>query len=106
MNKSIEHLYRMETDNIGRQRLELPFQDLEVWQNTIKVLNNRTETTKVLQKVLNVVIGKNGIKVSGWRDRIKKHLRKQAKDGELNQIRVRLSTHRGSPNVSLTILNL
>ncbi len=56
--------------------------------------------------MLDKIMGKSGVKVTGRRDGIKKHLRKQTKDGELNEIRLKLSVHRESLNLSLTLLNL
>jgi hypothetical protein len=106
VNKSIEHLHRTETGSYTSGHLELPRQDLEVWQNTIKTLQDCSETVKRLQNVLEAITGKSGVKVTGWRDGIKKQLRKQTKDGELNQIRLKLSVHRESLNMSLTLLNL
>ena len=107
VNKSIEHLYRTEASNLSRRLgSETPSQELEVWQNTVKTLQSCSETAQKLQSVLDVITGKNGTKVTGLRDSIKKQLRKQAKDGELDQIRIKLSTHRESLNISLTLLNM
>lgn len=87
VNKSIEHLYRTETNNFISERLDLPLQDLEVWENTFKILQDCEKTVKNLSNLLEEVTGKNGVKALGWRDRIGKRLRKQAKDGELNHIK-------------------
>jgi hypothetical protein len=104
VNKSIENLYR--TEICDSNRGQLPRQDLEVWQNTVKTLQECSETVKKLQRVLEAITGKGGAKVTGWRDGIKKQMRKQSKDSELDKIRVKLSVHRDSLNVSLTLLNL
>jgi paraquat-inducible protein B len=104
VNKSIETLYRTETDDSNLR--QLPSQDFEVWQNTVKTLQECSETLKRLQKVLETITGSGGAKVTGKRDGIKKQLKKQSKDGELAQIRVKLSIQRDSLNVSLTLLNL
>lgn len=106
VNKVIVHLYRSETGIYASAHQEPPRQDMEIWQNTVKTLQDCSETLKKLQSVLEAIIGKSGVKVTGWRDGIKKQLRKQSKDGELNQIRLKLSAHRESLNVSLTLLNL
>jgi len=107
VNKSIEHLYRTETSsNFRSERLDLPVQEREVWQNAIKILQECTKTARELQKVLEVIVGRHGVKAAGFRDRITKQLRKQSKDGELNLIRIKISGHRESLNVSLTLLNL
>lgn len=44
VNKSIEHLYRTETSGYAHGHSELPRQDLEVWQNTVKILQDCPET--------------------------------------------------------------
>jgi len=106
VNKSIEHLHGTEIGPHTHGYPEPPRQDLEVWQNTAKTLKDCSDTVKSLQRVLEAITGKNGVKVTGWRDGVKKHLRKQAKDGELSQIRVKISVHRESLSVWLTVLNL
>ena len=107
VNKSIEQLFKTETSSFpDRSASNIPLQELEVWQNTVKTLGECSDTVRKLKSVLDTVTGKDGSKVTGLRDGIKKQLRKQAKDGELEQLRIRLSTHRESLNVSLTLLSL
>ena len=106
VTKAIVHLHKSETGNDTSVQAEPQRQDLEIWQNTVKSLQDCSETVKRLQNALEAIIGKSGLKVTGWRDGIKKQLRKQAKDGELNEIRLKLSAHRESLNMSLTLLNL
>lgn len=106
VNKSIEHLHNTEAAIYNFGLPELPRQGVEVWQNIAKILENCSETLEDLRKVLEAVIGSSGVKVTGRRDGIKKHLRKQAKDGELETMRLKLSVHRESLSVSLTLLNL
>lgn len=100
--KAIEHL--LSTETTGQQELSRHVQ--EIWQNTAKILQDCSETVQKLQKVLETITGKSGARVTGLRDGIKKQLRKQAKDGELNQIRHKLSVHQESLKLSLTLLNL
>lgn len=104
VNKSIENLHRAEIGESSER--QLPRQDLDIWQNTVKTLQECSETIKRLQRLLEDITGKGGAKVTGWRDGFKKQLRKQSKDGELKDIRIKLSVHRDSLNVSLTLLNL
>ena len=86
--------------------LDLPGQDVEVWQNMTRILARCTKTVQVLRKVLDAVIGSGGVTVTGRRDAVKKQLRMQAKDGDIEKIRVTLSVHRESLSVSLTLLTL
>ncbi|MCJ1338200.1 hypothetical protein MMC09_003485 [Bachmanniomyces sp. S44760] len=106
VNKAIDHLYRTETGDYNSGYLELPPQDLKFWQNAGKNLHDCSETVEGLKKVLFAIIGDKGPKVAGKRDAILKQLRMQAKHGELNKFRLKLSAHRESLNVSLTLLNL
>lgn len=106
VNKSIENLYKNGVNDYTSGQSKLPHQDLEIWQNTVKTLQNCSNTVKRLQTVLQLITGKSGLKLTGWLDGVKKALRKQAKDGELNEIRLKLSAYRESLNVSLTLLNL
>lgn len=106
INGSIEQLYKTEIGSHSYGRPELTQQELQVWQTAITVLQACTGTVERLQLVLEAVVGKDGPKVTGWRDGIKKQLKKQSKDGELGQIRRKLSDHRESLDLSLTLLNL
>lgn len=106
VNKSIEHLHTSGVNDHTSGRSGLSHQDREIWQNTAKTLQNCSNTVKRLQTVLQAITGKSGLKVTGWRDGVKKALRKQAKNGELHEIRLKLSAYRESLNISLTLLNL
>ena len=106
VNKSIEHSYKTEATDHDFGLSELPRQDGKIRQNISQILGKCSETVEILRKVLEAVIGNSGVKVTGRRDGIKKYLRKQAKDGELEQIQQKLSVHRDSLSVSLTLLNL
>ena len=105
VNKSIEHVCKQEED-ARKDQLAIPREDLEAWQNTFNVLQDCSKTVNKLADVLRAITGKTGIKVIGRRDGIKKQLRLQAKNGELGQIRLRLSVHREDLNMSLSVLNL
>ncbi|KAL8850930.1 MAG: hypothetical protein Q9221_004130 [Calogaya cf. arnoldii] len=106
VNRSIAQLYETETVAFTSGRLEPSREQVEVWQNTFKTLGNCTETVEELQTLLTAISGKHGAKVKGLRDGLKKHLKKLSKDSELNRIRQKLSGHRESLGVSLTLLNL
>ena len=106
VNKSIEQLHKAETGMYTFGQPDLPRRELEVWENTAKALKECSSTVQALQSVIEGLTGKSGVKVIGLRDGIKKRLRKQSKDGELNQLRVKLSSHRESLNVLLTLLSL
>ncbi|KAL9058685.1 MAG: hypothetical protein Q9206_001820 [Seirophora lacunosa] len=52
------------------------------------------------------VVGKDGMAVQGKRDGIKKVLRKQSKDGEIQEIRVQISNYQNSLQLTLSALNM
>ena len=107
VTKSIENLYREKESGLSAHaRPEFARQEGEAWQNIFKTLQLCSETIHKLQIILNAIIGKNESKVTGKRDGIRKELRKQSKDGELDRIRIKLSDHRASLSGSLGLLNL
>lgn len=106
VNKSIKNLHEVEIEVLPENLSEIPDQARDLWQNTVKILQDCHATVEKLKVILEAIIGKEGVKVTGWRDGIKKQLRKQSKDGALNQIRLQLSTHRDSLHISLTSLDL
>ena len=107
INKSIEDLYKAQAaEYIGRSGLQIPDQEYGVWQNIAKTLQSCSAIIQKLQDVLQAVVGKKDGKVAGVRDAIKRQLRKQARDGELSQIQIKLSSHRDFLNLSLTNLNV
>ena len=106
VNKSIEHFHKSEVRGYAAEQSSLPHEEQEIWRNTINTLQSCSKTVKRLQNVLQDVIGKKGLKVTGWRDGVKKALRKQAKDGAISEIRLQLSSHRASLNVYLTLFSL
>ena len=102
VNISIKQLYEGDSVKYSyRQQEQLP-QDLATWENTLKTLENCSETVQKLQNILNDILGKGG---TGQLDSFKKRFRMQAKESELDKIRDKLSGHRASLNLSLTILN-
>ena len=106
VKKPIEQLRKAETGMYTFGQPDLPRRELEVWENTAKVLEECSNTVQALQSVLEDLTGKSGVEVTGWRNGIKKGLRKQLKDGDLSQLRVKHSSHRESLSVSLTLLSL
>jgi len=107
VNNSIKLLYEAEIGNLPPESLDkVPAGDRELWRNTARDLQNCEATIEKLYNTLLNVIGKNGEKVTGWRDGIAKQMRKHSKDGELDQARLQLIVHRENLHISLTMLNL
>jgi hypothetical protein len=106
INRSIKHLHETEVENLPTDSVGLPDRDQELWRNTANNLRDCQGTVQRLQTVLDAIIGGHSNKVVGWRDGIKKQLRKQSKDGELSSIRLQISVNRQSLHISLTMLDL
>lgn len=106
VNKSLSHLYQKATSNFISGQPKLSCEEVEVWENTVKILQECIKTAKRLKVAIETIIKNRRGQATRKRDVIIKHLRKQAKEGELNQIQLNLSTLRGSLNISLTLLNL
>lgn len=77
-----------------------------LWRDVSMNLKDCRGTVSELENLLEVIIGKHGPKVKSKFDGIKKQLRKQSKDGDLDQIRKRLAISQASLQVLLTALNL
>lgn len=106
LNKSIKHLHETEVESLPDDAKGLPGQDHDLWRITASNVHECHETVKKLEIILVGIAGKHGNKVAGWRDGIRKQLRKQSKDGELNNMRLRISLNRQSLHISLTMLDL
>ena len=106
VNRSIKHLHETEVEMLPEGVNGLPHRDQELWQNTANNLSDCQVTVERLHEILESIAGKHGEKVAGWRDGIRKQLRKQSKDGELSSIRLQISVNRQSLHISLTMLDL
>ncbi|KAG0649622.1 hypothetical protein D0Z07_4045 [Hyphodiscus hymeniophilus] len=105
VNDSIERLW-LNT----RERVPSPsFKDAayvdDTWKKLGSLLHDCRAEAKKLEQYLEEVVGKNGSKVTGKWDGIKKHLRRHAKDADYQQVRDRLSTHRDAIQILLGTLN-
>ena len=76
-----------------------------LWQNVGVVLEGCHSTMERLNEVVKEIIGENGPKVTGTRDGVKKVLRKQEKEREVNEIRQQLSSFKSSLQILLAALN-
>jgi hypothetical protein len=106
VNQSIKHLYETEVEILPASSMGLPDRDQELWRITASNLQDCQGSVQRLQTVLDAIAGKHGDKVVGWRDGIRKQLRKQSKDGDLYNIRFQISVNRQSLHISLTMLDL
>jgi len=78
-----------------------------LWRNVETLLKDCRVTVGELEGLLAEIIGKGGSsKVTGRIDGLKKTLRREKKDGEFKEIRLKLMTYQNSLQVLLTALNL
>jgi hypothetical protein len=106
VNDSIERLWLRNRENPPGVSLKDAAYVEDAWKQMGGLLQDcRVEAMK-LEHYLREVVGKNGSKVNGKWDGIKKHLRRHAKDGEYQQVRDRLSNHRDGIQILLGTLNM
>ncbi|RDW80348.1 hypothetical protein BP5796_05046 [Coleophoma crateriformis] len=106
LGRSIQHLHDTEVQSLLGGFADLPDRDQELWRLTSSNLQDCKTLVGRLRDLFTEIAGKHGDKVGGWADSIKKQLRKQSKDGELNKIRSQIIVSRQSLHISLTMLNL
>ncbi|RDW69224.1 hypothetical protein BP6252_08244 [Coleophoma cylindrospora] len=87
LGRSIQHLHDTEVQSLLGGFADLPDRDQELWRVTSSNLQDCKALVGRLRDLFTEIAGKHGDKVGGWADSIKKQLRKQSKDGELNKIR-------------------
>ena len=106
VNKSLEYLHKTDTSNCTSEQPELSCREFDVRKNTLNTLQDCVRTVERIQVMLVAITKNQKGQATRMRDAIVKRLRKQAKKGELNKIRLKLSTFRASLSVSLTALSL
>ncbi|KAL8942140.1 MAG: hypothetical protein Q9216_001825 [Gyalolechia sp. 2 TL-2023] len=77
-----------------------------LWQDINLALHGCRDVMGSLALLVEEVIGKDGIEVQGKRDGIRKVLRKQSKDQEIQEIRQQITSHQNSLQLTLSALNL
>ena len=76
-----------------------------LWQNAGVVLAGCRDTMEKLITLVKEIIGKDGLEVTGKRDGIKKVLRKQSREKDIDEIRQQLSNYQSSLQILLTALS-
>ena len=106
VNESIRTLWQVN----GEQTLEVLSPDSkrieELWQDVKLSVFGCREVMVTLALLVEEVIGQGGIAVQGKRDGIKKVLRRQSRDDEIQEIRKNLNSHQNGLNLALSALNL
>ena len=77
-----------------------------LWQQAGQLQKGCRHDLDILEQLLTDILGSNGPKTTGKIDGIRKQLRKQSKNGQLSQIRLKLSTYQASLQTLLSVLNM
>ncbi|KAL8729496.1 MAG: hypothetical protein Q9181_004988 [Wetmoreana brouardii] len=100
VNESIRALWNANSEKSLDAQIE------ELWEDINLALHGCREVMGRLVLLVEEVIGKDGAAVQGKRDGIKKVLRKQSKDDEIREIRLQITSHQNSLQLTLSALNL
>lgn len=78
----------------------------DLWRDVSIALPGSRDVMGTLVLLVEEVVGKDGLAVQGKRDGIKKVLRKQSKDVEIQEIRVQISNYQNSLQLTLSALHV
>ncbi|OCL06656.1 tetratricopeptide repeat domain-containing protein [Glonium stellatum] len=106
VNDAIDALWRDNHDATPAPPFEGTVNPEDLWRKLASLLQECRDTAQKLEILLKEVIGKNGPKVSGKFDGIKKQLRKQSKDRDYIDVRHRLSSYQAGLQMLLSALNV
>jgi hypothetical protein len=106
VNESIREVSKKEQSLFSNYKFA-DQQNLRVlWQHAGQLQNGCKNNLDMFERLLADIIGPHGPKTAGRIDGIRKQLRKQSKDGQLSQIRLKLSTDQAGLQTLLSVLNL
>jgi predicted AAA+ superfamily ATPase len=106
VNDSIEALWRSNHDPAPVSPLEEGADVKDLWGKLASLLQECRDTVQKLEALLKEVVGKNGPKVTGKLDGIKKQLRKQSKDQDYMEVRHRLSNYQAGLQMLLIAVSV
>ncbi|KAL8951543.1 MAG: hypothetical protein Q9222_002481 [Ikaeria aurantiellina] len=105
VNTSIHALWNAQKTHVAAHYMPDEHQITELWRNAGVVLDGCRLTMGKLEQLAKEIIGKAGPEVTGKRDGIKKVLRKQSKDKEVDEVRQQLVNYKSSLQILLTALS-
>ena len=105
VNTSIQALWNAQNKQIVGDLKSNDDQIAKLWQNVGTVLEGCYSSMEKLQALVRELIGKDGPEVTGKRDGVKKVLRKQVREKDVDEIRQQLSNFKSSLQILLTALN-
>ena len=78
----------------------------DLWKKLGNLLQECRHTVEKLEALLKAVVGSNGPKISGKLDGIKKQLRRQSKDKDYADVRLRLSSYQAGLQMLLSAISV
>ena len=105
VNTSIQALWNAQNKQIDGDSKSNGAQITTLWQNVGTVLEGCHSIMERLQALVKEIVGKDGPEVTGTRDSVRKVLRKQGKEKDVDEIRQQLSNFKSSLQILFTALN-
>lgn len=106
VNESIKEVSKQEQRIFSSHKFADQQHLKDLWQRASTLQKGCRDVLDMFEQILRDILGKDRAKVTGKIDGIRKQLRKQSKDGQLSQIRLKLSTYQDSLQTLLSVLNL
>lgn len=106
VNDAVDALWLANHDAAPGSPFEETAEAEDLWKKLAGLLQECRDTVQKLEELLKEVIGKNGPKVSGKFDGIKKQLRRQSKDKEYMDVRHHLSSYQAGLQMLLSALSV
>lgn len=106
VNESIKEISNKEQKIFSNHKFADEEHLKDLWQQTSTLQQGCRDTLDLFEQILKEILGKGEAKVTGKIDGIRKQLKKQSKDGQLAQIRLKLSTYQASLQTLLSVVNL
>jgi hypothetical protein len=106
VNDAIDALWLANRDATRASPIEEAAATEDLWKKVGNLLKECRDAVEKLEALLKDVVGRNGLKVSGKLDGLKKQLRRQSKDKEYGDVRLRLSSYQAGLQMLLSAISV
>jgi hypothetical protein len=106
VNDAVDALWQANHDSTPVSLFEEAAETEELWKKLGNLLQSCRDTVERLEALLKEVVGKNGPNVSGKLDGIKKQLRRQSRDKDYAEVRLRLSSYQAGLQMLLSAISV
>jgi flagellar capping protein FliD len=106
VNDAVDALWRANHDATPGLPFEEAANTEDLWKKLASLLRECRDTVERLEDLLKDVVGKDGSRVSGKIDGIKKTLRRQSKDKDYTDVRHRLSSYQAGLQMLLSAITV